>query len=452
MTRTGTSIVTMALAALSATALLPLRFPGTLDAASALCSLEPAPTIALLRIERDTTLPYTPVRATPLSYSGVRRSPADSILVAPGDPMPAAHVRMLRLDSTTRQSLTAAGVSDSQPAAFITAAPYRADCRTIRYTDSIPFAIPGDVGFVRASLAPSEHWIDDTPVFVVRQVWLYPYPHRRGIAFAAAPDAPLVSAEAMYRLTLALEMPRRLSTDARDEAERARRDRAHSWARENPGDAELEPARTLVRRAILAPDWDAARRLTSRLRGTYSVEFELGRASGTWFFRTHDKPGYRWDRADSLQTIAELLDLPAIPGYTLAGQAAAERDSLPAAYPRGGVRGPLIWLGSSDRPTIPGSDSLLALAGELMFHMSAAPERLWDALQHLVPPMSARDSALMAAMRMPIERARLQPQIPLTLHLDGLGGVRADTTLNTGGGVLRVRLERVDTLALVRPF
>jgi hypothetical protein len=87
-----------------------------------------------------------------------------------------------------------------------------------------------------------------------------------------------------------------------------------------------------------------------------------------------------------------------------------------------------------------------------MFHMSAAPERLWDALQHLVPPMSTRDSALMAVMRMPIERARLQPQIPLTLHLDGLGGVRADTTLNTGGGVLRVRLERVDTLALVRPF
>ncbi len=452
MTSTATSILTIALAALPAAALLPHRSPATSNAAGALCSMAPAPTIALLRVERDTTLPYTPVRARPLAYSGVRQSPADSILVAPGDPMPAARVRMLRMDSITRQSLTAAGVTDSLPAAFITAAPYRADCRTIRYMDSIPFAVPGDVGFVRASLVPSEHWIDGTPVFVIQQVWNYPYPHRRGIAFAAAPGAPLASAEAMYRLTLTLETPRRLDADARKEAERARQGRAISWARENAAIAELEPARSMLRGAILAPDWEAARSLTSRLRGTYRVEVELGDTRGIWYFRTHDRPGYRWDRADSLQTIAALTDLPTVPGYRLVGLAAAYLDSLPTVYPRGAVRGPLIWLASSDRPTTPGNDSLRTLDAEFMFHMGAAPEGLWNALQDLIPPPSARDSAFMAQVNRPIERARLQPRIPLTLHLDSLGGVRADTSRSTRGGTLRMMLERVDTLAIARPF
>jgi hypothetical protein len=188
------------------------------------------------------------------------------------------------------------------------------------------------------------------------------------------------------------------------------------------------------------------------LHGTYRVEFELGDARGTWVFRTHDKPGYTWDRADSLQSTAALIESPTIPGYRLAGRAAAYLDSLPNVYPRGGVRGPLTWLGSSDRPTTPENDSLLELDGELMFHMGAAPEWLWNALQDLVPPPSARVSALMAQVNRPTKRARLQPQIPLTLHLDALGGVRADTSLSTRGGTLRVMLERVDTLALARPF
>ncbi len=452
MTRTGTSILTIALAALPAAALLPLRSPPTSSATGALCSLLPAPTIALLRVERDTTLPLTPIRASPLAYSGVRQSPADSILVAPGDPMPAAHVRLLRMDSLTRQSLTADGVTDSLPAAFITAAPYRADCRTIRYMDTIPFVVPGDVGFVRATLLPSEHWIDGTPVLVIRQVWNYPYPHRRGIAFAAAPGAPLAPAEAMYGLTLTLETPRRLDADARREAALARQGRAISWAKENAAAVELEPARSMLRGAILEPDWEAARRLPSRLRGTYRVQFELSDTREAWYFRTHDKPGYRWDRADSLQTIAALVELPTIPGYRLVGLAAAYLDSLPNVYPRGAVRGPLIWLGSSDRLTTPGNDSLRALDAELMFHMGAVPESLWNALQDLIPPPSARDSAFMAQVNRPIEPARLQPRIPLTLHFDSLGGVRADTSLSTRSGTLRMMLERVDTLAIARPF
>src|SRR5690606_20210573 len=113
---------------------------------------------------------------------------------------------------------------------------------TIRYSDTIPFAVPGDVGFVRGYLAPAEQWIDGTPVLVIRQVWHYPYPHRRGIAFDAAPDAPLASAEAMYDLTVTLEMPRLRDPVARREARLERRGRALSWARESGSAAEREPA------------------------------------------------------------------------------------------------------------------------------------------------------------------------------------------------------------------
>ena len=414
--------------------------------------MAPPPTIALLRVERDTTLPYTPVHVTPMSYSGVRQSPADSLLVMPGDPMPAARVRLLRMDSTTRQSLTEAGVSDSPPAAFITASPYRADCRTVRYMDSVPFVEPGEVGFVRASLVPAERWTNGTPVLVISQVWQYPYPHRRGIAFAAAPDAPLASAETMYSLTIALEMPRRLEPYERRVAQHDQLDRALSWARDNAAVAELEPARTMLRRAVLGIDWERARSMKSRMRGTYRVDLELGGERGTWFLRTHDKPGYSWDRIDSLQSIAALVHSPTIAGYRLAGVAAGSLDSLPDEYARGRDRGPLIWLGTSDRPTTPGNDSVVALDGELMFHLNAAPEWLWDALEDLVPPPSRRDSLLSAQVRRPIERGRLQPRVPLTVHLDGLGAVRADTSLSVRGGMLRVVLERIDTISIARPF
>ena len=73
--------------------------------------------------------------------------------------MPAARVTLLRVDSVTRQRLAEAGVRDSQPVAFITAAPYRADCRPVRWTDSVPFAVVGETGYVRATLTAPDQWI-----------------------------------------------------------------------------------------------------------------------------------------------------------------------------------------------------------------------------------------------------------------------------------------------------
>jgi hypothetical protein len=414
--------------------------------------MSPGPVLALLRVERDTTLPHASVRSTPMSLLGVRPGRADSLLAMPGDPMPAARVRLLRMDSTTRQRLAVNGVRDSVPVAFIRAAPYRADCRTIRWTDSVPFTVAGEVGFVRAVLASADQWIGGAPVFVIAPAWSYPYPHRRGLAFGVTPDAPLASAEAMYDLVSALEIPPPPDAAARLAADSARRVRAIAWARANPAPAELEPARTMIRRAVLEPDWEVTRRLTSRLRGTYRVDVELGGERGTWFFRTHDRPGYVWRRADAMQTTAALLESPAVPGYQLAGLAGASRDALPTVYPRGGVRGPLVWLATADRPTTPGNESRLALPGELQFQLGAAPEWLWDALERLVPPQSAMDSALQVRLNRPIERPRRQPRISLTVRLDALGGVRADTAMDAGGRTIRVTLERVDTLSMRRPF
>ena len=54
---------------------------------------------------------------------------------------------------------------------------------------------------------------------------------------------------------------------ARVIADTARRTRAITWALANPGAAELEPARTMLRRAVLDPDWEVAKILPSRLSG-----------------------------------------------------------------------------------------------------------------------------------------------------------------------------------------
>lgn len=414
------------------------------NAGSSLCTLAPGLTLAVVRVEQDTTLPFAPVAVRPMSGSGVRAGPGDSLVATPGTPMPAARVRLLRVDSTTREILAASGITDSQPVAFIRAAPYRADCRTIRWTGTIPFVERGEVGYIRATLAPRESWIDGVPLIVIPDVWNYPYPRRRGLAFGVAPDAPLAPADAMFSLSLTLEEVR-AATDS------TRRIRAMAWARAHPAAAELEPVRTHVRRAVLGMDWRIASQTPSRLRGSYRVDMELGGERTTWFFRTRDRPGYSWRGADSLATTAELLASPHVVGYRLVGYAAGSADSLAtgmlssAQYARGP---PLVWLSTNDRPTAPGNDARRALSGELEFILAATPERLWTDLEALVPPLSAADSAMRARLNMPIVRGRKQPRIPITIRLYASGGIGADTSLVVNGRALRLILERVDTVSI----
>jgi hypothetical protein len=342
------------------------------------------------------------------------------------------------------------GVTESQPVAFLRAAPYRVDCRTIRWTDTVPFVERGEVGYVRGTLAPRDQWIGDVPVIIVPDVWNFPYPRRRGLAFGVDPDAPLASAEAMFSLQALLQMPSPATVADGIAADSARRQRAIAWAEANLASAEQEPLRTLVRRAVLDPNWRMAARIPSRLRGTYRVDLEISGERTTWFFRTHDRPGYNWDGGDSLQMTADLLASPYIPGYRLVGYAAASADVLPAAARTGPPPFPLVWLATDDRPTAPDNDARSRLNSVLEFQLAAAPESLWEVLEALVLRDRRADNAHMVRLNLP--RDQQQAQIPLTVHLDERDRVRADTSLMVGARPLRVVLERVDTLAMKRPF
>ena len=112
----------------------------------------------------------------------------------------------------------------------------------------------------------------------------------------------------------------------------------------------------------------------------------------------------------------------------------------------------MTWLGSNDRPTTPGIDPRDVLDGMLEFTLSATPESWWDLLEPLVPRPSYIDSLMMARMRFTTPRRQQQPRIPLAIHIETNGRVRADTTLVTNGRSLRILLERVDTLANRRNY
>ncbi|MEP6508217.1 MAG: hypothetical protein ABJC63_08320 [Gemmatimonadales bacterium] len=446
------SVVVLSAIATMAAVTMPVRTVPPLRGERRLCTLQPGTALALIRVEQDTTLPFAATDVERISGSGVRPSPVDSLLATASTPMPAARVRVLQLDPSSRAILASNGVTASQPIAFIRAAPFRGDCKTIVWADTAQFAARGEVGYVRATLAQPEAWIDGVPVLVISEVWNYPYPRRRALASGVARNAPLASAEAIFSLNSLLEMPRSPDMAARLTADSARRTRAIAWAVANPSAAELEPARKMLRRAVLDPDWEVARNLPSRLRGTYRVDVEVSGERSTWFFRTHDRPGYVWNAGDSLQATAQLLASPHVLGYQLVGYAAASRDSVSSVDNSGPVRAPLVWLRATDRPTVVGNETRRALSAVLEFTLSGAPERLWTDLEAFVPPSSVIDSALLARLNRPLSRAQKQPRIPLTIHVDARGGVRGDTTLLAGARSLRVVIERVDTLSIRRPF
>jgi hypothetical protein len=439
----------LVIAALVATSLQEAASP--LHAKARLCSLRPGKTLAVLRVEQDTLLPSVPA-GTPARSLPAPGEADDSLLVADSTPMPAARVRLLQLDSTTRAILATHGITDSQPTAYIRAAPYRYDCRSIRWTDTVPFVERGEVGYVRAFLAAREGWIDGVPMLVIPDAWYYPYPRRRGLAFRAPPDAPLASADAMFSFYTAIELPLYNTRAENEAAERAKRAIVIAWARADPASAELEPIRSEVRRAVLEPDWEKAKVIPSRLRGSYRMDITIGGERATWFFRTHDRPGNSWRPPDSLLTTAALFASPHISGYQLVGYPAGSRESLATTSPNIQRGTPLVWFSATDRPTAPGNEARRSLAAQFSFNLAAAPERQWSDLELLVPPLSAVDSAMMARARFTMTRGDKQIRVPLTVRLDARGGVRADTTLVVGGRALRVMLERVDTLSVKRPF
>jgi hypothetical protein len=173
--------------AIPAAGLVVAGFAGTyalhapfVDEAARRCTMSDAPSQIVVAVERDTQIPVIPVRHAFNSASGVAPGPHDSLLARPGTLMVSARVRLLRIDTATRRVLADAGVAGDAPMAFIQAQPYRADCRTIRHIDTLPWTVPGDTGYARATLTPRETWPDGVPVFAIAPSWSFPYPRQTG--------------------------------------------------------------------------------------------------------------------------------------------------------------------------------------------------------------------------------------------------------------------------------
>ena len=442
-----------ALAMMGAALAVATAQPNLLDA-RARCTLMPGTAHVLLRVEQDTTLPYAMSGTSPMSYTVAPRSPADTFRAVAGTPMPAARVRLLALDSITRARFAANGITDSQPTAFIRAAPYGADCGTLRWTDTVPFAIRGEVGYVRATVASRDQWIGNAPVFIIPDAWNYPYP-RRGRPYSVSGAVPLASAEAMFGLQSILDEPLRstpTTPETRLASDSARTARVFAWARAHVADAEREPLRTTIRNVVLNADWQVAQRAPSRLRGTYRVELDADGARYTWYFRTQRQLAYRWQAAELQRSTAQLLESPHVAGYSLVGNASLSLNSMAAdTNTRNGQRR-LVWLYANDRPTTANNDTVRLLRGQLEFMLGAAPEPAWSALEPFAPPISALDSVMLARMGRLLARRDKQPRLALTLRLDARGDIRADTTFVRDDHRLRVQLVRIDTTTSRRLF
>jgi hypothetical protein len=440
-------------ACFSLVAVVALAAMPTVRTETARCTIQPERSLLLMHVEKDTTFPHAEVEAEFMSSSGVRPGPHDSLLAVQGTPMPGARVRLLQVDSATQATLRAAGITDPHPVAFIRAAPYRADCRTVRWNDSLPWVERGDTGYARATLAPPSQWIAGTPMFIILHTWYYPYPRQRALAFDIPADRRLASANAMYSLNVLLEAGGQPMRDFAVPTDTASLRRVLEWTRSHLSDAELEPVRELVRRAILKPDWETVRSMPSRLRGSYAVTMEADGSRGTWYFRTEARPRSSWPDRDTITTIATLLSSPHISGYRLVGYGGPTRDELVVSQPSGpGRRLPFVWLVAEDRPTVAGNEARHVLRGQLEFTMAAAPAQLWDILDVFVRPLSPRDSVVL--MRMPeiYARENRQPRLPITLRLDRSGSVRADTVLTMKGKTLRMSVVRLDTISVESRF
>lgn len=421
------------------------------------CSLAPLPTHAVIRVERDTSLA---LGGSDLRTAYSRRPAPDGPAAGPDTPMPAGRVRVLALDSVTRALLATHGVTAREPTVYLKAAPYGADCGTVVYTDTVPFLIPGEQGYVQAILAPRGMWVGNVPVFIVPQVWSSPYPRRRpgGVPDTAtlAPALSLFTVQQLLHGPLPTRSPQ--SGDFAD-AERQRRKNVMAWAAQHLEEADLEPVRSLVRHAVLVDDWADAQRTPSRVRGTYRVEIEVDGQVHGWVFRTQPQLAYQLGEVEARLRTAALLQSPHIGGYRLVGTAAASLGALGVDTTRRVRREALVWLSVEDRVTTPGNEHRRRLPAVLEFVMAGSPPAVWDAVEPFAPPLMTGDSlmmAIMARMGRTLTRADKQPRLPLTLVLDDSGGVRAETTYVAARGApvrrVRVSLVRLDTITLRRTF
>ena len=418
-----------------------------------LCTLQPGSVMAVARVEQDTMLPLVNSRLQATSFSTPPVRPGAPQVAAPDTPMPSARVRLTRLDSATRAEFAAAGVRDREPTAYIQARPYGADCRALVWNDSVAWVRRGEIGYIVATLAPREAWINNVPVLVIPDMWNYPYPRQQGLLMRfmqPVSGEPLATAEALFDFTVSNPgaNPDRFGPGLPDSVSDAS---MLAWARAHMEQAEREPIRRLLRSAILRHDMDRIAKKPSRLRGSYRVTMTADDSTVTWWFRTVDKPAFRWEGPDSLRGTAEFVRAP-YATYNLVGYAADDRSSLAAVATDGTRANPakLVWLAATDRPGMPGNERVRVLHAQLKFMLRSAPAPIWPALEAWIPPLSALDSTMMARVRLVVPHENRQPTIPLTLRFDDAGGWSADTLVIRNGKSLRITLTRGDSVSVPR--
>jgi hypothetical protein len=425
-------------------------------AAARRCTMRPGSSHVLIAIERDTLLPLVTAPRSMNSASGVRPGAGDSLLADASTLMPSARVTLLRTDSATRHALETNGITAAQPAAIIQAQPYRADCRTIRYTDTTAWVRAGEHGYARATLAPRAAWPGNDPVFVIMPTWDWPYPQQTGALPAHLREftngtvqlkpgisaATFASAEAMFEVESIVGDDRRyVPVDA-----------LVSWAKANIEHASREPLRTRIVSGLVGRDWEAVSAAPSRFRGTYRVTMASGEISETWMFRTVDRPSYADRDAEQRATVAEILDTPHVLGYSLVAHTADSSGALPSVPPRpvASRERSLVWLRVGDRPTAAQHRDASMVPGEVEFTKLAAPRSLWRALTPFVPEMDALSRDFFARTNTQRTEAQDQPKLPVTLRIGSDGQVRGDTTLVRDGVTLRLTIVRTDTIAVLR--
>ncbi len=420
--------------------------PARAGARARRCSMVPGAVRAVVAVVRDTTVTLSGDRQRWLANLA-SADLLDTTLAMPDTPMPAARVRVLRLDSATRAVFLSAGISSAAPEAFIRAAPYRGDCLSIKWTDTVPWTQAGDTGYVVAHLASREHWIGNRPVLVVAETWNYPYPRHPGPFYPSA-TPPRASAVALF--SYANWMARGavngfVSPDSALPLNIA-------WAKANVADREHDPIRSEIRKSILADDFNRANQQRSRFRGTYRVELTSGNVSASWQFRTVDRPEMRWLDMDTIRSIADVLASPHISGYRLGGVAADSAGTIPSFIQRGTHSRSLTWLSVADRPTTPRLDSRPVVQAMLEFKRYAAPRSIWEALTVYVPAPQPYELLALEYLRNSLTAGDDQPRLPFTLRVAADGRVSGDTTIVRGGRRLRVRVTRVDTLVVRRTY
>jgi hypothetical protein len=444
-----------AVGSLALSALAALAFPSSkqLSARSTRCTLMPGRVHLLLRVEHDTLLPLANTRQQVLSLSRPPVRPGAPPLADATTLMPSARVRLLQLDSATRAELAREGVRDSQPIAYIQAFSYGADCRPLAWTDTVPWALTGDEGYAVATLAPRSAWVDQRPIFVIAATWQYPYPRRRGLLFRVTSSADSIATPAAlydYSAAIAATDSERAGTTSFDLAMSAS---ALRWARTHPRDSETEPIRSQMRDLVLRADMRRMENMPSRLRGTYRVTMRSDDSSATWWFRTVNKPAYGWENPSRPRSSAEIVAAP-YAAYSLVGYAGSDSVSVAAGdiVASAMQRRALVWLGSGDRPSMPGNDRVRTIPASLVFALKGAPESIWLALEPFIPALSASDSAMFARSKLIVPRDQRQPSLPITLRVSANGAVSGDTTLVRDGRRLRVTLVRVDSSAVPRAW